>query len=263
MKGYVKIDLSEVIQEFAISEKQTKNLCKTVLNAVSEEIANNWRKLAGNSLKSTRAGYIRGIVVVEEGRLTNAIILRGSLNNMLESGNPAYDMKNYFMNSKKVKHNKHGQWYLHIPFRMATPGALGENEAFSSVMPTEVYNVAKDLKAQKTTMAGTRLQKAKGMTKDQIPKAYRDVITKKNREGFSDYTHKHSIYEGVFRTEKIKSGGQKESNYTSIRTASANSDPSSWIHPGFAALNLAEKAQSSTDIDVLVNNATDKFLASL
>lgn len=246
-----------------MSKQQGEALCRQVLTEVSNEVANNWRKIAGSTLKGMRSTYISGIVVVEEGRLKNAVVLRGSMNNMIESGSAPYDMKPIFSGSSKVKFNKSGGWYLRIPFRHATPGSIGENQAFSSVMPREIYDAVKNLKAQKTTMAGTRLQKAQGLSKDQIPKAFRDVITKKNREGFGDYTHKSPIHEGVFRTEKIKSDGSRESTYMSIRTVGSASDPNSWIHPGFKAANLAEKAQQATDYDTLVNNIVDKFLSSL
>lgn len=262
MKGHIRLDMSEVIEEFSMSKKTGEKLCKTILSAVSQEIANNWRKAASQSLKSTRSDYIRGIVVIEEGRLTNSIVLKGEFNNKLESGAPPYDMKQYFMKSKKVKHNKKGQWYLNIPFRLGAEGSLGENAAFSSVMPKEVYDVAKDLKPTKTFL-GFKVSSGSGMTKDQIPAKFREVITRKDRDGFGDYTHKHSIYEGMIRTEKINVTGGRSSQYTVIRTASANSDPSSWIHPGFKALNLADKAQTMTDLDVLVNNITDKFIANM
>lgn len=263
MKGHVRIDLSEVISEFALSKKQTERMCKAVLTGVSEEIANNWRKLAGKELKSTRADYIRGIVVIEEGRLRNAIVLKGAMNNKMESGSPPWDMKKYFEKSPKAKRTKKGGWYLRIPFRFSTPEALGENAAFSNQMPKEIYEVARGLKPGKTTLGGTRLTRAAGMTKDQIPVAFRDVITRKDRDGFADYTHKHSIYEGMFRTERTKADGSKESTYTTIRTASSNSDPASWIHPGFKALNLADRAQQMTDVNTIVNNIVDKFISQI
>jgi hypothetical protein len=263
MKGRIKIDLSEVIEELALSKKQTEKMCKAVLSGVSQEIANNWRQLASKELKSSRADYIRGIVVIEEGRLTNAIILKGAFNNKMESGSAPWDMKKFFEKSPKAKRTKNGGWYLRIPFRFSTPDALGENSAFSNSMPKEVYDVAKNLTPEKTTLGGTRLQKGKGMTRDEIPVAFRDVITRKGRDGFEDYTHKSSIYEGMFRTERMKSNGQRESTYMTIRTASSNSDPASWIHPGFKPLNLADKAQTMTDVDMIVNNIVDKFIANL
>lgn len=261
MKGHIKLDLSDVIQEFALSKKQGENLCKTVLKAVSEEVANKWRKIASKELKSTRSNYIRSIVVVEEGRLKNSIVLKGEFNNNIESGIGSYDMKKFFQKSSKVKMSSKGKWYLRIPFRLATPGSIGESEAFSGTMPKEIMEAVNKNTAQKTDIGGGK-SGGKGLTKDQIPAKFRDVITKKDRKGFSDYTHKSSIYEGVFKSEKFGEKG-KGGQYTSIRTAGEASDSSSWIHPGIKAHNFAEKALKSADIDTLVNNTTDKFLASL
>lgn len=244
MNNIIKIDLSEVIAEFSLNGEQVKNLSERILQTITRGVHREWQEHARRGLKATRQDYVRNLIVVESGRLSNSIVLKGRFNNMIESGATQFDMKQGFSKSSKKKMGKKG-WYLTIPFRMATPSAMGESEVFSSVMPKEVYQAVR--KAEKDGL--------KRLTKDQIPKAFAEI----GRNKTSGYVHKNNIYEGLQRDTK-EYPSTIQGQYTTFRRVGALSDPKSWIHPGLEARNFAEKAISSFNFDVVVENEVDKFL---
>lgn len=199
-----------------------------------------------------------GLLVVDEGLFKGAIVLTGRLNNMLENGVGAFDMKKGFQGNPngKLKTTKDGGWYLTIPFRMASAGALGESEAFSSVLPDEVYQIAKTLKgtsARQTepekgkVFSGTSLKSSDLPSKYQIPKSRAGVSNIETQKTFDEYVHKTSIYVGLVRNEKTYEKATQGS-YVTFRRVSSKSDPSSWINRGIVAYNLADKAIKNLDI---------------
>lgn len=242
------VDLSEVIEEFSLGASQIKALTRSILDDVTQAIYREWKQAARRELSSTRQDYIRGLQVINEGPLKNTIILKGKLNNMLEYGVGSFDMKSGFSRSPKVRISKSGNWYLTIPFRQATPGALGESAAFSGVMPKEVYEAVRA--AEKSGF--------KSLRREDIPKAFADILSNKT----SGYKHKSSIYEGIGRSSTFYEQ-VTQSQYSSFRRVGAKSDPKAWIHAGLRQYNFAEKALQSTNAQVIVDNAVDTYLASL
>lgn len=245
-KGFkIDLDLSEVIQEFSLSSSQARAMGETALADLTQAIHREWTQAARRGLNSTRQQYIRGLQIVSIGYNANAIILKGKFNNMLEAGVSSFDMKLGFSRSAKIKISKKGNWYLTIPFRHATPGALGENEAFSGVLPKPVYKAIRDSEA-----IGN-----KSLQKDEIPKAF--AAAGKNKT--SGYEHKHSIYEGVQRTEKFYEE-TTQGQYTSFRRVGAKSNPKAFIHSGIKQGRFADKALENLDAQTIVDNAIDNFL---
>lgn len=251
-KFNIDLDLTEVVEEFTLSKDEAKEMATEVVNAVSRAIYREWAAAARKELSSTRQGYIRGLQMISNDNLTNAIVLRGAFNNMLEDGVSSYDMKIGFSKSPKVKFNKKGGWYLTIPFRMSVPGSLGENAAFSGSLPEEVYQAIQ------------KLDKG-GLSKSDIPSKYRlgsmskwDPSAVKNKT--SGYKHKHSIFEGVQKfTGEYEN--TKQNQYGSFRRVGANSNPGAFIHAGLKQGKFADKALQNVDTDIIVDNAVDNFLA--
>jgi hypothetical protein len=118
---------------------------------------------------------------------------------------------------------------------LKTPGG-GARGASPPVMPRSIYNMASKLGIgqqmklpQKYENYGTRTRLSPDPTR------------------WGNYTWKTSPFQGIIRTQTI--GGKAvpggKSAYLTIRTVSKNSDPASWIHPGWRACNLIERASES------------------
>ncbi len=270
MDPNITIDISAISNILGgLSSTAISKLTNMLLTEVSNALVYNWREEADGALSSTRNLYKNGIQRPEINATTAVIELIGRLANMIESGAPAFDMKPGFQNSPKVKQKKNGNgWYLTIPFRQAAATSLGENEAFSNVMPKQVYNVAMDLKSTVSKPNGTIIYGG-SLSKDSLPKKFQKPSTREaitdNDNGkvlYGAYQHKNSIYEGIIKTSKLYEKSS-QSQYFSFRRVSNTSDPLSWIHPGFIAANLSDKAVDSTDVDTIVDNVANSFAESM
>ncbi len=247
----IAIDISQFAETFAIPEDDIRTFTNNVVSEVATEFSMYWEKEAG-ALGSARDEYMNSIYVERVGSDAYEVGLRGWLPNSIESGVSAFDMKTGFKNSNKVKYNKDGEWYLTIPFRFATPGALGESTVFTSKMPSEVYEKAKGLQPRE------QLAKKDVPKEFQIPKVRKGAITES--KVFKDYQQKHSIYEGI---QKKQSQTAKGTTYMNFRRVSENSDPDSWIHTGIDARNFAESALGKMDIPATVDKIVRKYIDSL
>lgn len=264
----VKIEMDDLANEFSLSNRQVADIKTNIVQSLASIYYENWRAQARNNLNSTRNLYMRSLVVGQDGPFISYVALTGQLPNMIETGASAFDIKEGFRKSPKAKKNKQGGWYITVPFRFATPGALGENEAFSSVLPKQVYDaIRKTVSSTKTAVGGNKLVGG-GLNAKNIPSpfnqrktrgAFTDTTTKKF---FPAYTHRNSIFEGIVRNEKTYEKATQGS-YVSFRRASSNSDPFSWIHKGFAPKNLAQKALNATDVSGIADNAINSSLINL
>lgn len=262
----VNINFDDVISEMGLNRKDAENMTKIVLQTVTVAIANAWKNAAKKELHSTRGNYMKSLYIVEEGRMTNSIILGGRLNNMLESGASPFDIKEGMAKSSKRKFSKAGTWYMSIPFRWATPGSLGESEAFSGVMPMSIYRAVSSLTSSKTDLGGGK-SKGSSLKAVDIPNPQNEIKSRAalidpiSKRQYEEYKHKSSIYEGIGKSEKQYEGGSSGS-YNSFRTISQNSNKNAFIHPGLRAGDFANKGLKSVDLDTIVNNTIDKFLST-
>lgn len=195
---------------------------KEVVSMYLKELQSNWIQLAQQNLQTAQKQYIAGIQISE-----SKIELVGDLSNMIESGAPSFDMKESFKKSSKVKYGKKG-WYLIIPMQYSTRSGTS-----SPKMPRSVYEAIKK-------------SKARSLAADQLPKKYSKTGVSK-----TGYQHKSPQFAGLTKIPQGKSG---RNTYSTFRVVSANSDPNSWIHPGFQAKNLVEKAMNSVDIDKILSS---------
>jgi hypothetical protein len=261
----VLIDTRDVAAEFNLTREDVNAMVSSTIKSLTATFARNWDSVAKQSLGSTRQIYRSSIVVGEQGPFTGYVMLVNQLPNMIESGAAPFDMKVGFSQSSKRKSSKGGGWYLTVPFRMATPGSLGESEAFSSVMPQTVYAAVKSKQTQQTALGGTT-QQGRGLSASEIPSDYqipksRAMIQAQDKV-FEEYKHKHSIYEGLRKGSKTYQSAT-QGQYVTFRRVSSNSDANSWINKGLQARNLAERALAMTNIPVEVDRSVDKFLQSL
>lgn len=250
----VSLDFSDLFEELQYTAAQADLLTLFVLEKVTEHVEIHWKAQARNELFSLRKNYIQGIVRGSESRYVNSITLVGKLNNMVESGAPPFDMKIGFMRSEKVKYDQKGRRYLTIPFRWAVPTSLGDNPAFSNKMPVEIHSAIKAL--QKQYGSNVSLKSRNLPEGFNAPSVRQEISTPTHY--FPKYTHKSPIFEGLKNV-----GRANHTRYMTFRRVSENSDPNSWIHPGFEPKNLAQKALSSADIDQSVDNFVDQFLQQI
>ena len=263
----ITIDLSGLKGQFGIDDKTLDQLTETCVKAVTAAIYANWEALAKKKLKSTREEYIQNIIHVDKGRFNKQIILTGVVPNMVEQGASAFDIKEGFRKSKKVRYTipvygkkgnmlrSGGDWYLTIPFRIGVPGTLGQ-AGFTGQMPQEVYDIMRK--------RGNRI----ALRADEIPAPYNipqsraAIQATPQNPYYAQYTHKSSIYEGLTK-RTAQYGKTTQNTYGTFRRAGANSDPLSWIHKGISAYRLADEAVKITDVDTIVENEVTTFLDTI
>ena len=263
----ITIDLSGLKGQFGIDDKTLDQLTETCVKAVTAAIYANWEALAKKKLKSTREEYVQNIIHVDKGRFNKQIILTGVVPNMVEQGASAFDIKEGFRKSPKVRYTipvygkkgnmlrSGGDWYLTIPFRIGVPGTLGQ-AGFTGQMPQEVYDIMRK--------RGNRI----ALRADEIPAPYNipqsraAIQATPQNPYYAQYTHKSSIYEGLTK-RTAQYGKTAQNTYGTFRRAGANSDPLSWIHKGISAYRLADEAVKITDVDTIVENEVTTFLDTI
>jgi hypothetical protein len=260
----VFVDLRGVVDEFSLSRQQVEGMLNYTVKEVTAEFARNWDAEARQGLNSTRNTFSQSLVVVDTGKLKGAVMLVGQFPNMLEDGAGAWDMKAGFMASPKKKMVRRADgsmgWYLTIPFRFATPGALGESSIFSARMPEQVYAVAKDQPTTVPIRGGTR---SAGLTVNQLPQGFNMPSTRPavsniaTSQTFDEYQHKTSIFAGIQKVNDKETG---QNRYISFRRVSDQSDPNAFVHTGIRAGHFAEKALENTNIPYVVDRSIDNML---
>lgn len=246
----ISINTDEFQEAFNIPPEDIQIFIDNVISELSTQYALLWGREA-NSLKSSRIEYKNSIYTKRISNSKYIVGLRGFLPNAVESGLSGFDMKAGFKRSSKAIHKPGGGWYLTIPYRFATTGSIGESSLFSSILPSEVYKVAKK------QSVGTGLNIGNVPQQFAIPKTRKSVITKS--KVFEEYQNKFSIYSGI-QKKKDQTG---RGTYVSFRRVSENSDPDSWIHSGISERNLAEKAIGKMDIASTVDNLAEKYIEEL
>lgn len=260
----IEVDIDDLIQEFSLPKNIADILVANTVDAVTMEIYRNWRLEASNKLTSTRNDYVNGLQIINNNLFSKTIKLNGVLNNMIERGAAPFDMKIGFARSPKVKYSYktdkngkvHTSWYLTIPFRLGVPTTIGDNSAFSGIMPEDIYDIVKK------RASGVGLKKRDIPAPFNIPKSRAAINIPSRSINIPEYKHKSSIYEGL---QKVTSayGKTTQNTYMTFRRVSENSDPNSWIHKGMIAHDFLNKAINATDINTISENTVDKTLANL
>jgi hypothetical protein len=221
-----------------------KRMMPTLMGVAADLARNEWIKVARANLRTSKDVYINGIQEPEMQGKNVVIKLVGWLPNALEQGLGAFDMKPGFLGSP----NAHGlqNKYFNVPFQLRAPGAAGGSPP---VMPSSVYALASKLKA------GQSLN---------LPKSYEGYGLRSrlsqdlNRWG--NYTWKTSPFQGIVREKRFPGQLRSGMQYKTFRRVSKNSASSSWIHPGFQARNLMERAV--TNYETKVSNVVAQALNS-
>lgn len=206
----------------------------TIASAIQTSIMNSlavvkdeWQRRVQQKLNSTRPLYLMGLnfdsVVYPYGNdaFAGAVVLKGKFPNMLESGFPSFDEKIGFSKSNRKHISKNGGWYLTIPMRHSTPGSF----MYGNPMPKNIYGQVKKLgNREHITVSGGQ------------------------KTSWTGYVHKNNIYDGLTRIIKsyhnVNTGKvTNQSQYLTFRRVSNNSDPLSWMHPGYPGVKMANELQ--------------------
>lgn len=249
----IQIDTQSIANSFNLDQSDIDRLLDTVAKDLTARFAVQWEREAISSLHSSRQQYINNLVVVDEGPAKGAVMLVGKLANMIESGTPSWDMKPSFLNGPNAKQGKNGK-YNTIPFSFGTPGALEENFS-GGILPQEVYNIVKD-RAPNEPLEKYDLKNTSASIREPKKKSVKMPESK----SFKEYQHKSSIYEGVSKRTDKTTG---QNSYGSFRRVSSNSDPASFIHPGFDAAHIAEKVLENFNVPMETGRILDQFLSQL
>lgn len=253
----ITIDTMDLSSEFSLSRENVDDLLEFTVQEVTKEFARVWEAKAKQELKASRTDYINSIRVDSRGRFTGVAYLDPVtwLANAVEMGAGAFDMKEGMLSSGKAKQGKSGR-YMTIPFRFATPGALGESSVFAGVMPAVIHSAV--MSTEKS--GGGGLPMSSIPSQFQIPKS-QSLRSQLRSEGFSQLksnTEMTSKFEGLQRS----SSG---SGYVTFRRVSENSEPAAFMHPGIEERDISGKAISefSSQIPQIVDMSIDNYLVSL
>lgn len=232
----INIDVSDFSGQWNLTSQEQDLFIANVLDEVSSRFAETWYNEAGKVLKQAKKEYQQAIYIEKLGEDTVLVGLRGWLPNAIEKGLEPFDIKEGFRASSKRKFKKNGGWYLTIPFRIGTPGIVGESSIFSTIMPNEVYKVAlQELKGKGKTLSVDKFPK-----EFQVKGIRREVTNQITGKVFEQYQHKSSVFEGMKKSQKEGHG-----HYVTFRRVSDLSDENSWVHSGIIARNLMDKTLQS------------------
>lgn len=260
----IQISSEDLIAQYAMDKTEVEDVIDFTVKEITAKFYERWLEEANLNLHSTRSRYTNSLLLIDEGRMMGAVILdysKDPLIKMLEEGADAFDMKEGFEKSDKVKYNKSGGWYLTIPLKFGAPDTVGDSLGGVTNLPQAVYNVVK--KQAVSDITG----RSSGLATDNIPSQYRAPQTRAKIDiprspKFEAYTHKSSIYAGVFKQKDSVTG---QNTYGSFRRVGENSDIRAFIHPGLNELNLAQKAldrlEENMEIELTraVNSALTNF----
>lgn len=253
----IHIDLSEVVEEFALTGDQAQELGANIIDRVVVEYVNKWENLVNSGLRQTRNLYKRAMYVDRISPTEVVFGLQPGDNGLalaLEEGKAPFDEKIGFGSSPKRKIKMGGGWYLTIPFRHATPGAVAESDIFQNKLPKEIYKLAKE-------------NQGKPLQRSQLPSAYQQLGKRKEIQTANaiipEYVHKFPKYQGLVKLDIASTENENRSGYFTFRRVSDKSEPLSWIHPGFAAHKFMDKALDKAQVEIVADMAIDTFLKSL
>lgn len=252
----IRIDLSDVVAEFNLDENAANMLGTAIIDRVVQEYSYKWQNLITSELKQSREEYLRAVYIDRTSGTDVTFGLSARESNlalMIEEGKGPWDEKPFLLASPKRKQKKDGGFYITVPFRHATPQAIAESSIFSSIMPQEIYDLAKNNQSP--------------LKRQDLPEQHQVLGVRReiNIPGLKvpEYIHKAAKYEGLVRVKAESSEKEKRGNYFTFRRVSDASDPNSWWNGGIRARKLMDRALEAAEIDKVASMAIDETLEQL
>jgi len=259
----IEINSSDITSQFDISEQEIENMFDNIAKSLAIIYYTKLESEAANTLHSTRARFINSIQLVDTGRLEGTVLLdysKDPLIRMIEEGASPFDMKYGLLNSPKAKVGKDGKRYISIPFRLATSDANGEADVFTGRMPEEITEAVRKLVIPVGKNNSNALPISAIPSQYQIKGKRNTIEDSAGKTLFKEYEHKTSLYEGVVKSNDSVTA---QSTYHMFRRVSENSSPDAFIHPGFTAARLMDRAYSRMNIDEELGIQIDNELTKL
>lgn len=249
------LNLDKMIPQ-AVQDMLGPKVMERILSDVADASRNEWIKIAGASLSTTRQDYIAGIQPVQIKPGMAVISLVGQLPNIIEEGMDAVDMHDTLLGpnvpiSPPGEYGKHltidpktfkTGYYRAIPFRHATPGTTG---AVGAAMGTqyEGHEAVADAKALGKKIY-RRAKKLEGTTSEPFGKtSYGGRLPAGLAPKLRPH-HQTDIYAGMIRERKTYAKST-QSQYMTFRTISTGSP--GWLRPKttgrFFSLKVSEYVQ--------------------
>jgi len=224
-----------------VLDVMTQDMVDQVLSNIAESARNEWIRLAGEGLFTTKGDYIRGIQPVEMKPGLAIIALLGELPNLVEEGMDTLDLHDTLLGpnvpiSEPGEFGKHLSidpktfktgYYRAIPFRHGVPdseGAVGQpmgrpyggHDAVQDAkkLGQAVYEAAKKLKGTTSDPASGKVKYGGRLKAGMAP------LLKPH--------HSTDIYAGMIK-ERKKYRKKTQSQYMTFRTISTGSP--GWIRP--------------------------------
>jgi hypothetical protein len=247
---FVEIVVGELIPSDIVQAFSDEAIIEVVAN-IANGARDEWIRLAGSELHTSRRDYINSIQPVEHHPGVSVISLVGQPANLIEHGADTVDLRDWLLGpnvpeappgSKGKRRAKAGHFYRAIPFRHGTPGTGGAvgsamGDPYKGVVGNAaalgraVYKRAKELKPGETLPSHMRYGRG---GKSVVPKLHK--------------RHSVDIYAGMRRARGAYSAGSKgagvvQSSYITFRMISENSPSDKWIRPATQGINLVDKVQ--------------------
>jgi hypothetical protein len=250
----ISLDIESLVKDLELTKSELDQVRKLVVKAYVDEVYIRTVQLANNELFVTRSEYVNSLSVKKENEYSYSLVLSGSsLALMIENGASPFDMKVGFMKSGKVVNTKSGGWYLTIPMLFKTTNASTSSTIAGQIMPRSIYDLIRNNPTTKTQNGNIATSILAG--KD-VPAKYQPEALKALNRTADSYIPKSSIYAGLIRKQDLTTG---KSSYNTFRRVSNNSDPKAWMHPGFEAKGLMDRATNSVDSLNIAETALQNF----
>lgn len=238
----ISIDLSGVIAAAGnVINEQVFPLVAQAVRGIAQQTQANWQEavLRSNLWSGERDKYASSITWKSTGPFSAVVESSYENDEQIESGRPAYDLKQMLTTSQKTRQFKNGKKYLIIPFRHNVPSATG-----GQAMPEHIYAQAFQLDPSRVVGQGSRPAAL-------IPaKTGQRIVMRVNQNQYAwggrlpaglapkrkDF-HTTDIYASMVRMDTRTPGGKRYSSYMTFRTMVEGSPK--WILPGKPGLSIA------------------------
>lgn len=251
----VSVDLSSALPAQLAS---LPGVVADIARGVTEQIRAEIIRLANERLHLSSEDYIQGLQPARYhdpnagSGVFSSIVLTGWLPNAVEHGWSGGDMKEALLKGRNAKVTPKGVRYNTVPFRHGTPGTRGTNfpamgSAYAAgfgALPGGGFQAQGTLEAAQAAKLGRRVHKAAKAL--EATRSHPDKGTQwggRLEAGLAPLLrphHKTDIYAGMVRERKVYQHAE-QSQYSTFRRVSDNSDPGSWIHPGIEGHRLFDE----------------------
>lgn len=240
LKIDLKIEAGKLGKDLELLGEQAEKNLKTAIKQLSLGAYNEADRLAAQRLFTSRENYRNALKYEELSDDLYVIYLdpKNAAANFTESGWDGFDMKNGLLNGPKARVSKKGKKFNIIPF---------QQHPYSKDYPQDPVKkqVVADLReAIQSIVTDKSINKTVKKFNDKTLTYYKDI----------DDTRLQGLTKISSPIEGKKS---KHSQFFIFRVVSENSDPSTWMHPGYKG------AKVFPDLDRYIRTNIERILRAI